>query len=156
MAGSRLNVSAADLQARIRIRLLNGANPASAVVAWQDGDAEVLVYVGSLALRLTQGWLVVSVDLESKETGRGTLRVPFFLGRAERGAGLHASCGQDPGNHPALAGRWGGVLQTAIWNGVLDVLEGAFAFAQKRAPGLDLTLLSFSAGEGTVTLDVES
>jgi hypothetical protein len=147
-----VRISAEDLRARVRHRLLNGAPASAPTVVWTDDDAEVVVHVGSLDLRLTDGWLLVDVPLETRETGKTNVRCVYFLGREGRGDGLTASCTVDPRASAVLIGRWGDPLLTAIWSGVQDVLEGAYQAAKAAFPKDSPALVGYAADEGSIRI----
>ena len=151
MPAIRVTVSADDLRARVRHRLLNGAPDAPAVV-WADDGAEVVVHVAQVDVRLTDGWLLVRVPLETRETGKADVRCVFFLGRDGRGDGMAASCTVDPRAHPTLVGRWGDTLLAAVWSGVQDVLEGALQAATVTFPKSSPGFVGYAAGEGAIRI----
>jgi hypothetical protein len=152
MPALRVRVSAEDLRARVRHRLLNGAPASAPAVVWTEDDAEVVVHVAGLDLRLTDGWLLVDVPLETRETGKISVRCVYFLGRDGRGDGLTASCTADPRAPQALVARWGDALLTAIWSGVQDVLEGAYQAATAAFPKDSPALVGYTADEGTIRI----
>jgi hypothetical protein len=99
----------------------SGARPRS--VVWvEDGD-EVLVHLDSVQVRLLHEILLVSVDLESDETGRSPLVVAFALGARGDPAGLLAATDEIPRGHPLLAARWGNALQAAVWSSLTGLVQ---------------------------------
>jgi hypothetical protein len=78
-------------------------------IAWVDAGDEVVVHRTSVRARIECGALVLAVDLESDQTGRCTLTVPFAL------AGGAAVAGSVHGD-PHLVARWGAILQDALWS----------------------------------------
>src|SRR5262245_28380464 len=152
LSAIRVSVSGDDLQARLRYRLLNGAAAGSPAVVWTDADAEVVVHVASLAVRLTEGWLLVDVPLETLETGRVDVRCVYFLGRESRGDGLAASCTVDPRAPAILVGRWGDALLTAIWSAVQDVLEGALQAATSAFPKNPPAFVGYVGDENAIRI----
>jgi hypothetical protein len=159
MPALRVSVSADDLRTRVRLRLLNGAPAGTPAVVWTAADAdvvvaEVVVHVASVELRLTDGWLLVDVPLETSETGRVDVRCLYFLGRADRGDGLKASAVIDPRAPQLLVGRWGDALLTAVWSGVQDVLEGAYQAVVAAFPKDTPTLAGYVADEGAMRVAI--
>ena len=73
MRASSLTVGAADVESRIRQRLI-GVGTARHVV-WQAGDHAVLIRSDLVRARLLEGWLVVSIELETDQTGRRQLEL---------------------------------------------------------------------------------
>jgi hypothetical protein len=125
------DLSDAELAHQLRIRLLGrpledtpAPEPTSAVV-WVDAGDEVLVHRDSLKIRLTAGVMVVSVDVETTETGREHLAVPLALAISDKpvtgASGLFAVTSREPYAHPQLVARWGRILQDAVWGGLLTI-----------------------------------
>lgn len=102
-------------------------------VIWvEDGD-EVLVHLDSARTRILDGVLIVSVDLETDQTGRQPLVVALALGGGDDPAGLVAVTDELPHGNPALAARWGRSLQAAVWASLLG-LASDHAAEQGKAP----------------------
>lgn len=151
-----LSVSANDLQQRLRCQLAGAADPdhAQDIVVWQDGADSVAALVGRAQLRLTSGWLLCQLPLDSSETGLGQVGAIFFLGRVGQGDGPRASFTLDPGSHPVLAARWGDALRNAVWNAVLDIVEGAVQLYSDQIKR-KVALLGFASSEDTLHMQVE-
>jgi hypothetical protein len=100
----------------------------TAPVVWVDAGDELLVHRNSLKVRFAPGVIVVSVDVETVETGRQRLAVPLALGaRREpsspsRPSGLVAVTSREPYTHPLLAARWGRILQDAVWSALVAMV----------------------------------
>ena len=155
MPALRVSVSADDLRARVQLRLLNGAPAGTPAVVWTATEAqvvvaEVVVHVATVDLRLTDGWLLVDVPLETSETGKVDVRCLYFLGRPDRADGLKASGAIDPGAPQLLVGRWGDALLTAVWSGVQDVLAGAYQAVVAAFPKDMPTIAGYVADEGAI------
>ncbi len=106
-------VSAEALAARLRTALGGGSAPPQ--VVWEDRGAEVLVHLDSLRVHLADRVVVVGLDLEAVETGRGQLVVQLVFGSARGKAGLLASTDEQVRGHAQLAARWGLVFRDVIW-----------------------------------------
>jgi hypothetical protein len=103
--------------------LLTVAQGVPAVI-WADAGDEVLVHLDSLKTRMLDGMLLVSVDLETDQTGRSSLVVPFALTHDPNDlAGLIATTEEYPRGLGALAARWGRTLQAALWAGLLSIAQ---------------------------------
>jgi hypothetical protein len=116
-----------------------------APVIWSDGGDEVLVHLDSVRCVIRKDLLLVSVDLECDQTGRQTLVVPLALGSRRDQAGLVAVTEELPRGHGLLAGRWGGIVQEAVWSALLDIAK-TYATRLKKLP------FAFSANEGVLAL----
>jgi hypothetical protein len=95
-----------------------GSPPAS--VVWVDAGDEVLVHLDSLKTQVVGQSVVVSIDLESEQTGRTPLVVVFALGTDDQG-GLIAATDEYPRGDGALVARWGPAVQAAAWNAMLSL-----------------------------------
>ncbi|PYN42288.1 MAG: hypothetical protein DME00_29410 [Candidatus Rokuibacteriota bacterium] len=83
-------------------------------VVWIDAGDEVIVHGGSVRARIEGGALLLTVELESEQTGRRALTVPFAF------AGSTAIAGSVYGD-PHLVSRWGHILQDALWSALRGV-----------------------------------
>jgi hypothetical protein len=105
--GTRLVGTAADGRAL--------DSPVTGPFVWvSDGD-EILVYPASLQTRVVGDVLLVSIDLETDQTGRSPVVCAFALARDPEGGGLLATTDEVPFGDPLLVGRWGRVVQDALW-----------------------------------------
>lgn len=122
--------------------------PAKAVI-WVDHGDEVLVHLDAIHTRVMDRMLLVSVDLETDQTGRATMVVPLAIGNAADPAGLVAVTDEYPRGNGVLASRWGHVLQTAVWSSLLEI-------ASDHAAERGATPLGISAAPGAIVLHAGS
>jgi hypothetical protein len=147
----------ADLGAELGLRLRGmpaggsrqpSLTTSAATVIWIDAGDEVLVHLDSVQVRMLNGTLLVSVDLETDQTGCSPLVVAFSLGAGDP-AGLVATTDEVPRGHPVLASRWGRPLQAAVWAGLLGLAKD-HAIERNAAPQAIQVLqgeLSLQAGQ---------
>lgn len=90
-------------------------------VVWVDRGDEVLIHLNSIRTQIRDRVLMVSVDLETDQTGRTPLVVVFALGNASDPAGLIAVTDELPRGNGMLASRWGKILQEALWASLLGI-----------------------------------
>ncbi|MGA9965992.1 MAG: hypothetical protein WBQ10_12400 [Terriglobales bacterium] len=114
-------------------------------VIWVDKGDEVLVHLDSTQVRLLDGTLLFSVDLETDQTGRSPLVVTFAMGGANDPAGLVATTDEYPRGNGPLAARWGKGLQAALWASVLGL-------AQDHATERGLAARGIALAPGQLTL----
>jgi hypothetical protein len=114
-------------------------------VLWVDSGDEVLVHLDSIQARILDKLLLVSIDLESDQTGRTPLIVGFALGSATDPAGLVATTDEYPRGDGRLAARWGEAVQAALWSTLLN-LSQEHAAERGKAP------VGISASPGALTL----
>jgi len=108
------------------------ASPPSQVI-WVDNGDEVLVHLDSTKTQIVQQTLLVSVDLETDQTGRQTMVVVLALGDGTDNAGLVGTTDELPRGNALLAARWGQALQASVW-AVLMQLAQEHAFERSKAP----------------------
>lgn len=131
--GTGLNsIGEADLATQITSRLTASSADGSQValastVVWVDHGDEVAVHLDSLQVRLLQSSLLVSVDLETDQTGRATLVMAFALGTPGDPAGMVAVTDDLPRGNGVLAARWGKTLQMAVWASLLGFAQDTAA-----------------------------
>ncbi|MEO7040099.1 MAG: hypothetical protein ABI446_12545 [Gemmatimonadaceae bacterium] len=119
-------IAGAELASMLRPRVMGASVtrtpvPTTAVsVVWVDGGDEVLVHLDSIATRLVGSTVLVSMDLETDQTGRTTLVVAFAIDSSD-GADLVAATNQLPRGNGILATRWGRAVQQAAWSALLSL-----------------------------------
>jgi hypothetical protein len=109
---SRLAGSAVDGKSRVSDQR---------AVIWVDGGDEVLVHLSSIRTQIGDGTLLVSIDLETDQTGRTPMIAAFALGSANDPAGLIAVADELPRGDGVIASRWGKALQEALWASLLGI-----------------------------------
>jgi hypothetical protein len=136
------NFNEQNLPAALQVRLLGTpANGVPAVTAstppsqviWVDGVNEVLVHLDSTQVRILNGTLLVSVDLETDQIARTPLVCAFALGSTGDQAGLLATAAQFPQGNGNLAATWGPQFQQAVWSSILS-LSNDHASERNLAP----------------------
>ena len=96
------------------------SGPPSRVV-WVDGGDEALVDLDSLTTKLVGATLVVSLDLETDQTGRAPVIVRFALGDGSDPAGLIAATDEVAGGYPPPVSRWGEAVTAAAWSALIGL-----------------------------------
>jgi len=118
---------AKELALRIAGSLADGSVPAaltSPTIIWVDAGSEVLAHLDSIQARLLNGTLLVSIDLETDQTGRSPLIVALTISADPKDpAGLIATTDEYPRGHGQLAARWGRPLQAAVWASLLSIAQ---------------------------------
>jgi hypothetical protein len=118
---------ARELRSRIAGTPADGSiatRSSSHAVIWVDAGSEVVAYLESLQTRLLKGTLLVSIDLESDQTGRSPLIVSINLSADPHDpAGLVATTDEYPRGDGQLAARWGRPLQAAVWASLLSLAQ---------------------------------
>ncbi len=146
-----------DLTAQISVRLMgttaNGVplpatpagTPLPTKVIWIDHGNEVLVHLDSTSVRILDRTVLVSVDLETDQTGRTPLVCSFAVSGAGELGGLVATTDELPRGLGSLASAWGQQLQSAVWSSLMGL-------ANDHAVERSLTPRALSAAAGTLSL----
>jgi hypothetical protein len=120
---------AAELSLRLAGRPADGSRTASLStgilqqVVWVDAGDEVLVHLDSIQVRFVGSAVLVSVDLETDQTGRTPLIASFALSGGSDAAGLLGVTDELPRGNGLLAARWGPELQAAVWASILGIAQ---------------------------------
>ena len=147
----------ADLTTQISVRLIGtnangvplpatpaGTQPPTKVI-WVDHGNEVLVHLDSIAVRILDRTVLVSVDLETDQTGRTPLVCSFAVSGAGELGGLVVTTDELPRGLGSLASAWGKQLQSAVWSSLLGLVND-------HAAERSLTPRALSAAVGTLSL----
>ncbi|MBI1352984.1 MAG: hypothetical protein GC160_01475 [Acidobacteria bacterium] len=158
MAVARWSTPSAELTQRLAFRLRAGAPSNARSALWQRDGQLLLVHLTTLRVSVKDGWLLADLFVETEPTGRRLLQFVFFLGSDGEGDGSQAGATIHTDSREAaqLAQLWGSELQRVLWDGVLDVLEGCLALAERRLPGRSLNILGFSCGSDQLHVDIEA
>ncbi len=148
-----------DLTTHLAVRLMgttaNGVpHPAGAAAAppnkviWVDHGNEVLVHLDSTKVRILDRTVLVSVDLETDQTGRTPLVCSFAVSGADELGGLVATTDELPRGLGVLASCWGQQLQSAVWSSLMGLVNDHATERNltPRALSAKAGALSFNAG----------
>lgn len=155
MRANSLTVGAAELERRIRQRLM-GVESAARHVVWQTAEQSVLIRTDRVRVRLLEGWLVVSVELDTDQTGRQSVELVYRLGSPGSGGGTGAAVKINAATPEALALAevWGADLQRIVWDAVLDAIEVAVRTIRAKAPREPLVLRGFQVDREGFAVDI--
>jgi hypothetical protein len=130
------------------------SNSPTGPVVWVDRGDEVLVHLESTQVLIQGTSVLISVDLETDQTGRQPLVVVFSLGNGGDTAGLVATTDELPRGNALLAARWGRQLQQAVWASFINMSQTHAA--ERRLAPLGLAIkgntLNFQAGAPLVAV----
>ena len=96
-------------------------------VIWTDAGSEALVYLDRVRAKITDRTILVSIDLETDQTGRTALVTVFALGGPGDPVGLLAVTDELPRGNGLLAARWGPAVRDACWAALLSLLNDVAA-----------------------------
>jgi hypothetical protein len=104
----------------------DGSQPAPRAAAksvvWVDAGDELVVHLSSLRAATKDGILLVSVDVESDQTGRQSVAMPFAVG-TDPGQGTVVVCEPLPRGPDVIVRRWGAILQGALFAALQDMAQ---------------------------------
>jgi hypothetical protein len=129
---------AALLTSRLAGTPADGSAPAGAPpgkVVWVDGGDSVLVHLDSTSTQIVGQTVLVSIDLESDQTGRTPMVVAFALPPDDT-AGLVVATDEYPHGNGLLASRWGAAVQVAAWSAMLSLASDHAAERELAPRGL--------------------
>src|SRR5262249_16552416 len=127
---------------------LASAAPSGPVI-WVDHGDEVLVHLESMQIEMQEGLILVSVDMETDQTGRKPLIGSIAVGKTNDGAGLIGTTDEYPRGNGLLAARWGAVLQDAVWNSLMSLAKDAAMQTGQAARAISVTGGSLVLHAGT-------
>jgi hypothetical protein len=96
-------------------------------VVWVDAGSEVLVHLDSIKVSIGDRIILVSIDLESDQTGRTPLVSAFAVASPQDPAGMLMATDEYPRGNGILASRWGEAFTQAAWAALLDLLSDVAA-----------------------------
>lgn len=110
-------------------------------VVWQAAGSELLVHLDASRAVTREGLVLVNLVVETEQTGRADVVVPFAVGSTERPAGMVVLSEPKPRGPAVLVDRWGEAIVAAAWQMLLDIAEAA-----ARASGRDVAGRPLRAG----------
>ncbi len=154
MESQRLSIGVGQVRERI-LRCLGDGENLGAVV-WSDDNDQVLLHLDTLKCSIVEGWLICELSVNAGDVARKEpvkLQCIYFLGRDDEADGTRASGTVNVGPEgESIADRWGRTLLRVIWDGALDVVEGAIGQASER--GHNVVLLGYTGSADEFHVDV--
>ncbi|MFW5902184.1 MAG: hypothetical protein ACOCTS_03980, partial [Thermodesulfobacteriota bacterium] len=86
---------------------------------WQDGQAEVIVYVDQLRAAIKPGFIVCELKMETDQSGLAGLVLAFKIGSSAGEATLTVTTEALPRGNAALVYRWGAIAQEQLWTALM-------------------------------------
>lgn len=126
-------------------RLLRSTSEVPELV-WSRAGSEIAVVIGKLGATTAEGGLVVTVPVQTEQTGAVDIQVPLAVGTTDRDAGLLASTSSQPLGPAVIVDRWGEAIVALVWQSVLQVAIALAARAGNDARGDPLVPASLRSG----------
>ena len=84
--------------------------PALALVKWQEGDRELVIYPSRVTARFANGVIVVTIPVSTDQTGDVAVFVSFVVGSPKQPAGLVATTSARPTGPAVIVDSWSNPL----------------------------------------------
>jgi hypothetical protein len=121
-------------------------------VIWEQAGSELLVHLERTRLAVLEGLVLVGLTVETVETGRVEVTVPFAVGRPERLAGMVVTSDTQPRGPVIVVDRWGDALIAAAWQALVDVISTIAARTGVDEDGAPLLPGAIVATEGRLSV----
>lgn len=93
-------------------------------VVWVEGESELAVDLGGLAVRLGTGLILVALPVRCDQTGIATVEIAFACGSPDAPAGLYAAVQRRPRGPDLIVATWGDALVAFAWQCLLGMVSG--------------------------------
>lgn len=91
-------------------------------VVWEQAGSQLLVHQRQTRVAVLEGLVLVGVTVETRETGRVEVTVPFAVGRPDRLAGMVVTTEPAPRGPTAITDPWGDAIIAHCWRLLTDVV----------------------------------
>ena len=106
----------------VQVLVLEAARHGTATeVVWTQGESELVVTVGKVAVAIDRGLVTVSIPVSSDQTGAALIVVPFAVGDDEHPAGMLVATEERPRGPAIIVDAWGDALVAFAWDVLLTV-----------------------------------
>lgn len=119
-------------------------------VIWEQAGSELLIHLKRTRVAVLDGLILVGIIVESIETERSEVIVPFAVGRPERLAGMVVATEPVPRGPTAIIDRWGDALIAFAWQVLVDVINTIAARTGVDTIGAPLVPGAIVAANGTL------
>ena len=122
---------ARELRTRLRAQLGDGDR----LVLWEEDGDQALVHARAAEVKIREPGLIVTVPIETVETGLSHVSLAMALAHGDQEPDLIVALEEQPRGHPLLVARWGGALEEAVLGALLDILDEAAEAAGAKPLG---------------------
>lgn len=130
----------------------DGARPsaigARGSVVWVDDGDELLVHLDTLAVRFSTDGIRVELAVEADDIARSSVIVTLALGSNPRPDTVLAVAGDRPCGDELVIGRWGAVLEHAVWAAIVSAAEREARFLGHAVLGISVQAGHLRVGLG--------
>jgi hypothetical protein len=121
-------------------------------IVWSRAGSEIAVQPGRFVATTADGGIVVTVPVQTEQTGAVDVQVPLAAGTGQRDAGLLLSTSSRPLGPAIVVDRWGEALVALVWQALLQVAVALAARAGTDDRGEPLVPASLRAGREGLTV----
>ena len=126
--------------------------PALAVVKWQEGDRELLIYPSKVTARFADGVIAVTIPVSTDQTGDAAVFVSFVVGSPKQPAGLVATTSARPIGPAVIVDAWSKPLIAFAWHVVLEVAANLAGAAGRDVDGSRLVPIALAASPNGLSI----
>lgn len=119
-------------------------------VIWEQAGSELLVHLKHTRVAVLDGLVLVGITVETVETERTEVTVPFAVGRTDRLAGMVVTTEPVPRGPEVIIDRWGEAIIAAAWQILLDVVATLCSRVGVDTTGTPLLPGAIVAGKGSL------
>lgn len=119
---------------------------------WSDGTNELLVELGGISVKTSDGLVHALIPVSCNETGAVIIEVTFATGSPGNTAGLIFAAGAVPEGPPEIVEIWGEALVALAWTAVLRAINALADVAGTDLDAAGLVPAGMSAERGGVKL----
>jgi len=91
-------------------------------VIWEQAGSELLVHLARTRVQVVKGLVIVGMTVETNQSGKVEVTIPFAVGRPDRLAGMVVTTEPKPRGPTLIIDRWGDALIAAAWQALVDVV----------------------------------
>jgi hypothetical protein len=129
-------------QALLRSTFAAAAGPPEAQraggVVWTQSDAELLVRLTQIRVRVLDGFVLVGIPVYCEQTQDTEIVVAFAVGAKEAPAGMVIATESVPRGSAAIVDRWGDALSAAAYQAVIALAQSIAGAAGRDVDGAAL------------------
>ena len=126
--------------------------PALALVKWQEGDRELVIYPSKVSARFANGVIAVTIAVSTDQTGDAAVFVSFVVGSPKQPAGLVATTSARPIGPAVIVDSWSKPLIAFAWHVVLEVVANLAGAAGRDVDGSRLVPIALAASPNGLSI----
>lgn len=117
-------------------------------IVWHHRGSQAIIHLNTARVHVGTGAVIVGITVETAETGKEELTVPFAVGSEENPTGMMAATERRPRGHRGLAELWGEGVVALAWRALLEIADLVSIIAGRDVEGGTVRVGALVAGEG--------